>query len=88
MAQSVEPTRRFRLRTVGGVLTELARVYRAGWYGKLTWQDAASAARILREIRNAIEGSDFERRLDAIEARLSEARAPVPNGHDRPRAHQ
>jgi hypothetical protein len=76
MSQVVEPRRRFRLRTVGGVLTELARVYRAGWDGSLTWQDAACAARILKEIRVAIEGGEFERRLVAIEERLGAASKP------------
>ena len=79
MSHPPEPARRFRLRTVGGVLTELSRVYRAGWSGALTWQDAASAARILREIRNAIEGGELERRIEALEARIGAAR---PNGRD------
>ena len=80
MTHPAEPTRRFRLRTVGGVLTELARVYRAGWAGTLEWQDAACAARILREIRITIEGGEQERRIERLEALF--ATAP-PNGHDR-----
>jgi hypothetical protein len=84
MAQSVEPRRRFRLRTVGGVLTELARVYRAGWDGTLTWQDAACAARILREIRGAIEGGELEQRIARLEAQLAPAK---PNGSTRPGVH-
>ena len=77
MTQSVEPARRFRLRTVGGVLTELTRVYRAGWVGAMTWQDAACAARILREIRTTIEGGELEERIERLEARLDAAK---PNG--------
>ena len=80
MPHPPEPARRFRLRTVGGVLTELSRVYRAGWSGALTWQDAASAARILREIRNAIEGGELERRIEALEAQFAVAKS---NGFDR-----
>jgi hypothetical protein len=83
MTQHVEPARRFRLRTVGGVLTELSRVYRAGWSGTMTWQDAASAARILREIRNAIEGGELEQRIVRLEARIEAAK---PNGSTRPGA--
>jgi hypothetical protein len=80
----VEPTRRFRLRTVGGVLTELARVYRAGWAGTLEWQDAASAVRILREIRITIEGGELEQRIARLEAQLAVAK---PNGSARPGTH-
>jgi hypothetical protein len=85
MTQPSEPARRFRLRTVGGVLTGLAVVYRAGWSGTLTWQDAASASRILREIRNAIEGGELERRISALGAQLSPP--PRPNGGTRPGLH-
>jgi hypothetical protein len=82
--EGVEPTRRFRLRTTGGVLTELARCYRAAWSGTLTWQDAAAAARILREIRNTIEGDDIERRVSALEEQLDGRRGARPNGEARP----
>ena len=76
-----ERARRFRnLNTVGGILTELGRVYRAGWSGALEWQDAACAARILREIRITIEGGELEQRLERLEEHLSVAK---PNGHDR-----
>ena len=66
------------------MLTELSRVYRAAWTGKLMWPDAGSAARILREIRQTIEGSELEQRIEAIEARLNIVRQqPQPNGRDR-----
>jgi hypothetical protein len=56
------------LRTIGGILTELSRVYRAAWSGKLEWQDAGHAARILRELRQTIEGDAIEQRIAALEA--------------------
>ena len=84
MPEHVEPSRRFKLRTVGGILSELGRVYREGWTGALTWQDAASAARILREIRVTIEGSELEQRIARLEAQLAPAR---PNGHGRADLH-
>jgi hypothetical protein len=69
------------------VLTELGRVYRAGWSGALTWQDAACAARILRELRTTIEGGELEQRIERLEARLDVAK-PNGNGfaqhHNRP----
>jgi hypothetical protein len=64
-------------------LSELGRVYREGWAGALTWQDAAAAARILREIRAAIEGGELEQRVARLEAQFAPAR---PNGHGRPEA--
>ena len=79
VVQLAVPARRFRLNSVGNVLSELGRVYRAGWSGALTWQDAASAARILREIRMTIEGGDLEQRLERLEARHDVAK---PNGND------
>ena len=83
VSQDPETNRRFRLRTVGGVLSELSRVYRAAWLGNLVWSDAGSAARILREIRQTIEGSELERRIEAVEARLNIVRQqPQPNGRD------
>jgi hypothetical protein len=47
--------RRPALVTMRAVLTELARQYRRADRGEMDWQDTAAAARILREIRQAIE---------------------------------
>ncbi len=56
-----------RLDTVGGVVTELGRVYRKARRGELDVGDATRLAYILREIRCALEASDIEKRLDALE---------------------
>ena len=56
------------LKGVGGVRRELARVYRSARAGDITPQDGSRLAFILREIREAVAGSDFERRIDALEA--------------------
>ena len=56
-----------RLDTVGGVVTELGRVYRQARRGNLDVGDATRFAMILREIRCALEASDIERRLEALE---------------------
>ena len=55
------------LNTVGGVVTELGRVYRQARRGELDVGDATRFASILREIRCALEAGDVERRLDALE---------------------
>ena len=55
------------LSTVGGVVTELGRVYRLARRGEMDMADAKSLTYVLREIRCALEASDFERRLDALE---------------------
>jgi hypothetical protein len=64
--------RRPALVTMGAVLTELARQYRRADRGEMDWQDAAATARILREIRQTIEGSDLEQRIAALEEAASD----------------
>ncbi len=63
-----------RLDTVGGVVTELGRVYRKARRGELDVGDATRLAMVLREIRCALEASDIEKRLEELEA----ARVVVP----------
>ena len=57
-----------RLNTVGGVVTELGRVYREARRGSLDLADATRLAYILREIRCALEAGDIERRIEVLEA--------------------
>ena len=57
-----------RLDTVGGIVTELGRVYRQARRGELDLGDATRLAYVLREIRCALEASDIERRIEALEA--------------------
>jgi hypothetical protein len=56
-----------RLDTVGGVVVELGRIYRQARRGQLDVGDASRLATILREIRSALEASDIERRIEALE---------------------
>ena len=56
-----------QLASIGGVVSELAKIYRAARRGQLDTQDATRLAFILREIRIALEGSDIEQRLEALE---------------------
>ncbi len=58
-----------RLDSVGGVVTELGRIYRQARRGDLDVGDATRLAMILREIRGAVEVGDMEARLLAVEAR-------------------
>ena len=55
------------LTTVGGVVSELGKIYRAARRVQLDTQDATRLAFILREIRIALEASDIEKRLEALE---------------------
>ena len=57
-----------RLNTVGGVVTELGRVYRQARRGELDMGEAKALTYILRELRCALEANDIERRLDELEA--------------------
>jgi len=56
------------LNTVGGVVTELGRIYRLARRGELDMADAKALTYVLREIRCALEAGDIERRLEALEA--------------------
>ena len=55
------------LNSVGGVLNEMAKVYREGRRGELELSDATKLVMILREIRCALEVSEFEARLLTLE---------------------
>ena len=55
------------LTTVGGVVSELGKVYRQARRGQIDTQDATRLAFILREIRVALESSDIEERLERLE---------------------
>ncbi len=58
-----------RLDTVGGVVTELGRIYRQARRGELDVGDATRLAMILREIRSALEAGDIERRIQELEGK-------------------
>ena len=58
-----------RLNTVGGVVGELGKIYREARRGQLDVGDATRLAMILREIRCALEVSEFEARLQAVEGK-------------------
>ena len=60
--------KQFRLASIGGIVSELKRVYRMAHHGEMVWQDAAAAARILRELRVCLESSDLEQRIARLEA--------------------
>ncbi len=58
-----------QLATVGGVVSELAKVYREARRGQIEVGDATRLAMILREIRCALEASDIERRIAELETK-------------------
>ncbi len=58
-----------KLDSVGGVVTELARVYRQARRGELDMTEAKGLTYVLREIRCALEASDIERRIEQLEAK-------------------
>jgi hypothetical protein len=71
--------RRIKLTTIGEVTTEMGRIYRDARSGVMAWADAGTACRILSMLRQAMEVSSLERRLDELEAAVAASR---PNGHD------
>ncbi|MBN9889686.1 hypothetical protein [Salipiger abyssi] len=59
---------RVKLDSVTDARKEMAKLYREARAGKIDVQDASRLANILMLIGRMIEGSDFERRLEALEA--------------------
>ena len=62
------------LSTVGGVVSELGKIYRAARRGQIDVTDATRLAYILREIRCALEASEIEKRLGDLERLETEPR--------------
>ncbi len=56
-----------RLDTIGGIVSEMARVYREMRRKELDTLEGARLVAALREIRCALEVSEFEVRLQAVE---------------------
>ena len=62
------------LDSVGGVVTELARVYRQARRGQMEMSEAKGLTYVLRELRCGLETEQFAERLDALEATLEARR--------------
>jgi hypothetical protein len=68
--QEGKPRRvRVKLDTVTDARKEMAKLYREARAGKIDVSEASKLAHILMLIGRMIEGSDFERRLEALETR-------------------
>src|SRR6266516_2914879 len=70
-----------RLATIGGVVTELAKLYREAKSGQREVGEASRLASILVALRGAIEGSQFEARLDALERGIAAPPRATAPGH-------
>lgn len=68
-ATPIERRVRAKLDTLADVRREMAKLYRMARAETLDVQDAARLANILMLIGRLIEGSEFEKRLEALEAR-------------------
>jgi len=69
-SNDLPPVRRVhRLNSLGGVRLELASVYKDAHEGRLRWSEASRAGNLLAIIARIIEGSELERRVEALEAR-------------------
>jgi hypothetical protein len=64
------------LKTIGQVVRELARVYRAAKREDMESIHANRLANILNMMRAAMEAEALEKRVDAIEARVANREAP------------
>ena len=57
------------LDSVGGVVTELGRIYRLARRHEMDMTEVKGLTYVLREIRCALEASDIEQRIAALEAK-------------------
>jgi len=65
------PTPRINLKRLDGVRNEMARVYRAMKAGELDGTDGTKRAYVLSLIGKLIAASELERRVEALEQRIS-----------------
>jgi hypothetical protein len=75
--------RNSQLKTVGGVLSELGKVYRAYTNGNITAVEAQTRRALLAEIRTTIEGADVAERMNQIELLVLQYRDTVASSPPR-----
>lgn len=63
-------TRIGKLNTIGGVVTEMGRVYRQMRREELDTLDGSRLVNVLAEIRKSLELGEQERRIAALEAKI------------------
>lgn len=69
MTDDAKKVRIGRLDTIGGVITEMGRVYRQARRKELDTLDANRLVGILAQIRTTMELSEIEERMRALEGR-------------------
>src|SRR5438046_6824876 len=74
--KSLSTPRISRLDRVGGVSSELAKLYREARKGEIEPYTATRLASVLVALRGSLEASTFEARLDALEARFAAGERP------------
>jgi len=62
------------LSTIGRIILEMGRIYRATRRSEITTQDGMRFVQMLTAIRTAVESGDIEVRLAALEQRYQDAR--------------
>jgi len=58
-----------RLNNLGGILREMARVYKLARRREIETADASRLVGILTQLRNCVEAGDLERRITELESR-------------------
>ena len=75
-------TAKWQLNTTARVRREMARVYRLAAGGELLPREMAQLIYGLKNIAEVIFMVEYEKRLDALEAREKDARAYIPKSSD------
>ena len=72
--KSPKPPRVGRLRTLGDVVSEMAKVYRSCRRGDLPRPDGSRLVYMLTSLRQSMESSDLERRIVKLEVAMRDRR--------------
>ena len=76
MAENKRRVRIGHLNTLAGVVSELAKVYRAARRHELDMVEAKSLTYMLMALRSALEAGDIERRLEGLEEAAGQSWQP------------
>jgi hypothetical protein len=63
---------RYKLKTIGGILSELGATYREYTRGEITASQAMTRKALLAEARECVEGGEVERKIAELEAAVAQ----------------
>lgn len=71
-AKTEKKRARYKLKTIGGILSELGATYREYTRGEITASQAMTRKALLAEARECVEGGEVEKKLSELEAAVAQ----------------